>query len=1519
MPKFSIRYPYLIIVICLMVCVLGVASIVRMPVDLFPSIKIPVVVVATFFSGMPPEQMENDITGPFERFFTLGSGIEHIESRSLPGVSLVKVYFQPGTNADAAVSSISNLAMAQLRRLPPGTLPPVVLKFDASSLPVCLITLKGEGLNETQLRDLGQFSVRNQVANVPGASVPQPFGGRFRQIMVYVDPLKLEAHQLSVMDVVRSVNQSNLILPAGDVKIGPLDYSLYTNSQLRDVDDINRVPLKMVNGNPVMVADVGYAKDGAQIQTNVVRIDGQPSVYTPVLKQGGDTNTIAVVDGIRKAISNLLDVPKSLVTSVVFDQSVFVKTAIENLIHEGATGLLLTGLMILLFLGDLRATVAVFLSIPLSAFALFIMLSFGDNSINSMVLGGLALAFSRLIDDSVVVLENIFRHIELGESPEVAADIGAMEVQLPVLASTLTTAIVFLPVIFLYGVSRFLFTALALGVVLSLCASYFAAMSVVPLFCAKLIKGHKPHGAREEPGEKPKSLFGRFNAWFNRSFHAFLDRFDKMQNITLGRPAMTVALIFCFVALGGCATYYLGLSYFPRTDPGQFVINFKAPTGTRIEVTEQEAAKVENLIRRIVQPDELHLIVSNLGTTADFSAIYTSNSASHTGFIQVALDEHHKVGSYEYMDRVRKAMKSELPELAAYFQSGGLVDAVLNLGQPAPIDIQVSGSDLSQDSAVATEIAAKVKAIPGVSDVLIPQDIDAPSLQLEIDRLHSSQMGLSEQEVVGNVITALTSDQMIAPSYWIDPKNGNQYMLTVQYPEPYVKTLSDLKGIPLRSSDELNTTRLDAVAKVIPLQAPTEVDHFQLRRVIDIFVAPKEEELGRIARAVNQIVHEIKTPENVRVNIHGSVQSMNASFVAFGFGLMLSLILVYLILVAQFKSFMDPFLILLAVPPGLAGVVFMLVLSGTTLNIMSLMGVVMMAGIVVSNSILIVEFTHRLMEDGMELREAAQFACRVRLRPILMTSLATIIGLLPMALKLGTGSEAYAPLARSIIGGLLASLMFTVFLVPAAFILVYRRRRQHPPSPPEGSHEPQHGPRIPAEALVIPVVVLSLCLLSGTARAADPAPMHLTLEKAESIALRHAPEIAQAYFSAASASQVVREVRAGLFPQMMGNMIGVADSNTIGKALGLGELIGNGNITHFGASGGLSNSGIYTRESNGILFSQLITDFGRTNNYVAAARFNALSAAQKTQLARAQVLLMADQAYFQVLEGNALIRVANETIVTRQLVVDLTNALVESKLRSELDSSLAQVALEEARLLLLQADGRQKGAQADLSAALGFRYPVSFILDDETIKTPNEWAQLAILIAEAMRNRPEAIAVRFRHDAALQNAIAEKKARLPVVSFLGAYGRTPAGNTAVQETYAVAGVNVEVPILDGGRISARSSEATLTANAVGKEVEALEDQIARDVNLAWLNVTITRKRIEVTSSLLANATKAMELAKARYQSGLASFVELSQAELGMTEAEIQNATAKYEYQIGLTALDFQAGALKYVKPLPSVR
>ncbi|HVW21209.1 MAG TPA: efflux RND transporter permease subunit, partial [Opitutaceae bacterium] len=758
-------------------------------------------------------------------------------------------------------------------------------------------------------------------------------------------------------------------------------------------------------------------------------------VYLPVLKQGGDANTIAVVDGIKNAVAHLIDVPKQLVTKVVFDQSVFVRNAIENLIHEGAIGLLLTGIMILIFLGSLRATLAVFLSIPLSALAAFIALSLGGNTLNAMILGGLALAFSRLIDNSVVVLENVFRHIELGESPAVAAEKGGQEVALPVLAATLTTAVVFFPVIFLYGVSRFLFTALALSVILSLFASYFVAMTVVPLFCAKLVRRVEEHQA------------GRFNTWFNGRFHAMLDRYDRSLGLSLLRPAATVAGITGIFVLSLGLFPLVGQAYFPRTDPGQFVVNLKAPTGTRLEITAGIVARVEHIVHETIPAEDLRIVVSNIGVTPGFSSIYTSNSGPHTAFVQVGLQPKHRLSSFAYMDRVRDRLRRELPEVTAYCQAGGLVDAVLNLGLPAPFDIQIAGNDLNLAHAAAVNLARKIRALPGVSDVLVPQDVDYPALRLKIDRERAGELGLNEREVVDNIITALTSAQMIAPSYWVDPKSGNDYFLTVQYPEGDVKDFPQLSSVPLRGPHSVLPARLDAVSHLEHIESPTELDHYQLKRVVDIYVAPSGENLAGVLAGVNRILKSTQLPPNLQVNVRGSVEAMQTSFRSFGLGLILSTVLVYLILVAQFKSFLDPLLILLAVPTGLTGVLLILWLTHTTINVMSLMGVVMMVGIVVSNSILIVEFIRRLRDQGTPLREAVGLACRVRLRPVLMTSLATLIGLIPMALALGAGSEAYAPLARAIIGGLAVSVVLTMYVVPAAYYLTYRRTESHAAAP----------------------------------------------------------------------------------------------------------------------------------------------------------------------------------------------------------------------------------------------------------------------------------------------------------------------------------------------------------------------------------------------------------------------------------------------------------------------------------------
>ncbi len=1051
MSKFAIRYPFFILMACLIVVVVGVAAMINMPVDLFPPVKIPVVVVATFYAGMPPQQIESDITDSDERFFTLGSNIDHIESRSLAGVSLIKIYFHPGTDPNAAVSSISNLALANLRRLPPGTLPPVVLSFDAANLPVCLITLKGAGMNQTQLKDLAQFSVRNQVANVPGASVPQPYGGTYRQIMVYVDPLKLQASQLSVTDVVHAINDSNLILPAGDVRIGPKDYNIYANSQAATANDVNGIPLRTAGNSSILVGDIGHAVDGGQLQTNIVRVDGQHSVYIPILKQGGDSNTITIVNGVRKAIAHLLDIPESLKTSVVFDQSVFVKTAIKNVISEGAIGLCLTGLMILLFLGNVRATVAVMLSIPISCIATFLILdAFGD-SINTMVLGGMALALSRLIDNSVVVLENIFRHFEMGSNSVEAAEKGGKEVQLAVLAATCSTAIVFFPVALLTGVSKYLFTALALAVVIALFCSYFVAMTVVPLFCSRFIK-HTGHGNEHEAAQRDdpvpehmrrrheqKNVFAKIVYRFNQGFGWLQERYDNAIHYCLGRPGLVIIAFSAFVVLTFTLSPFLGQAYFPRTDPGQFVISVKAPSGTRIELTDRYIAHVEDDVRKVVGPKDLNMIVSNIGVTPDLSAIYTPNSGMNTAFVQVSLKKDHSLSSFVYMDLVRAKLAADLPEIQTYFQTGGLVDSIVSQGLPAPFDIQVSSNDMNGGYAVAQQLAGRLRAVNGVSDVLIPQDVDYPGLALNINRQRASLEGLTPKNIVDNVITAMTSNGVVDPSYWIDPKTGNNYLLTVQYPETQIQTLNDFKQIPLRSTGGKNTTPLETVASIKAINTPTEVDHYQLRRVFDVYVMPKAEDLNSISKQVSQIVNGTHPPHGTILTIRGSVNNMHDSFKSFAIGLVLSIVLVFLILMAQFASFADPIIILLAIPPGIAGVILFLLTTHTSLNIMSLMGVLMMTGIVVSDSILIVEFTGQLRAQGLKLEEAIITACSVRLRPILMTTLATVLGLIPMALALEAGSEQYAPLARAILGGLTVSGIVTVFLVPSAYLLIHRR------------------------------------------------------------------------------------------------------------------------------------------------------------------------------------------------------------------------------------------------------------------------------------------------------------------------------------------------------------------------------------------------------------------------------------------------------------------------------------------------
>jgi multidrug efflux pump subunit AcrB len=670
------------------------------------------------------------------------------------------------------------------------------------------------------------------------------------------------------------------------------------------------------------------------------------------------------------------------------------------------------------------------------------------NTVNTMILSGMALAFSRVIDNSVISLENIYRHLEMGALPRIAAEVGGAEVSLAVLAATLVDVVDFFPVVFLYGVSKFLFSALALAFSLSLLASFVVAMTVIPLFCSRFLKQHAPaEGGAEHPvpaHPESKSLGGRFNAAFNRGFGKVLDLYERWVRRAVLRPGLTVAVLAGVFVLSLCIGPFLGVAFFPRTDAGQFTISMKVPTGTRIEVTEQYVKKVEDLIHKIVGPHDFKMVVSNIGVVDDFTALYTNNAGEYTSTVQVELNGDHEVSSFDYIARVRKAIAAQLPDVRTFFQSGSMVDAIINSGMPAPIDVQVSSSDLKRNFAFAQDLATRFRALPNVGEVYIPQDMNYPGIRLNVDRVHAGELGLSQKDVVDNVIAALNSNYMIAPNYWVDDKTGNDYYLTVQYFEhgvPAIHNMLDLSNIPLRAPNLALPTTLDNVVKLTHIQTPTEIDHHQIQRVTDVYVTPAGEDLGHVANSIRNVLAQTK-PENVRVDLHGMVEGMQESFKSFGFGFMLSFLLLYLILVAQFKSFLDPVLIMLAIPMGFVGVLVILPLTHTTLNVMSLMGVLMLVGIADSNSILIVDFAHNLEEQGMSVTDAVITACRVRLRPILMTSLATIIGMIPMALKLGEGAEQYSPMARAIIGGLASSVLLTVFIVPAAYVLVYRNKRR---------------------------------------------------------------------------------------------------------------------------------------------------------------------------------------------------------------------------------------------------------------------------------------------------------------------------------------------------------------------------------------------------------------------------------------------------------------------------------------------
>ncbi|MGC1812272.1 MAG: efflux RND transporter permease subunit, partial [Candidatus Binataceae bacterium] len=919
-----------------------------------------------------------------------------------------------------------------------------------SSLPVTLVTVEGKGFSQVDLEDQARYNIRNQLATVSGASIPMPFGGKFRQIMAYVDRNALQARGLTLNSVVHALNDTNLILPAGDAKIGSTDYYIYSNAMIGHPESLNEVPIKVgKNQMPVRLGDVGNAEDSTAIQYNVVTIDGQPSVYIPVLKQGG-ANTISVVNGIHDLLPKVFGMPKGMKLKAIFNQSDYILDAVHSLEHEAISGSILASLMILIFLGSMRSTFAIFLSIPLSILAATFCLFMGGSTINIMTLGGFALAIGRLVDDSVVVLENINRHLAEGKEPAVAAREGAEEVALPVLASTITTIIVFFPVMFLFGVAKYLFSALALAVVLAMLASYVVAMAVIPIYCARFLTQEEARALEEAAsggggGEHSGSLFQRAFGVFNRRYQRFANWYEKQLRRALDHKLIVIGSVSALFAVSLLIFPLLGTQLFPTTDAGKFIIHMRSPAGTRIELTQALAAKIENEIRRIIPPQELETVVSNLGLAPSISAIYSSNSGEDTGEIMVTLKDSHRFSTFYYMDKLRKRLPVAVPSVKAFFSSGSIIDAVLNFGLPAPIDIQVSGPDYGPLFKVARRIEADVRKLPDVSQTYIPQEPDYPTIDVKVDRVRAARLGLTEKDVVTNVITALTSNQMIAPSIWIDRNTGNDYFLTAQYREQAINSTETLLNIPVHHIDGADDAHeqsisLRNVATLVPEKYPSEADHYNIQRVVDVLVQPATSDLGGTENSIESRLKSMKLPPEVQITYRGAVAAMQRSFSSFGFGLGMAVLLLYLVMVAQFASFLDPVIIMFAVPMGLIGVIWTLWLTHTTLNIESFMGIIVMVGIVVSNSILLVDFANQRRREGQALRPAVVESARIRMRPILMTALATVAGLMPIALEIGAGSEASAPLARAAVGGLTVSTVLTLILVPCIYELFYSRR-----------------------------------------------------------------------------------------------------------------------------------------------------------------------------------------------------------------------------------------------------------------------------------------------------------------------------------------------------------------------------------------------------------------------------------------------------------------------------------------------
>lgn len=1043
--RVALRRPYTFIVLAILLTLMGLFTILRTATDIFPAIRIPVVGVIWQYTGLPPDEIANRIVSFSERTAqTTVTGIEHTESQSLSGMSVVKYFFQPNVNPELAVAQITAVSQALLKSAPPGTTPPFILSYDASTVPIIQLALTSKTLSETEIFDSGNTVIRTGLAPVPGAALPFPFGGKQRQIQVDLDPAALRAHGMSALDVTTAIGNQNLIIPAGTQKIGDIEYNIKLNASPLSVDALNDLPLRGIGDGVVYVRDVAHVRDGASPQTNMVRVDGQKAVLMSVLKTGS-ASTLNIIDKIHELMPSIeAGLPNGLSVKMLGDQSTFVRGAVSGVIREGVIAAALTGLMILLFLGSWRSTLIITISIPLSVLASIVVLSWLGETINIMTLGGLALAVGILVDDATVTIENINWHLEHGKPVETAILDGAEQIAVPALVSTLCICIVFIPMFLLTGIARFLFVPLAEAVVFAMLASYVLSRTLIPTLAKYWLRPHDPHAHAQTRGLI--GVFVKIQQAFERRFAALRQRYHDALEAALRVPGRTAtgflaAVLACFALLP-----LLGRDFFPAVDAGQIKLHLRAPSGTRIEATAALCDKVEAAIRDIIPSHERANIVDNIGVPySGINLTYSSSAPIGPGDadVMITLAEGHRP-TEDYIRELRARLPGLFPGVTFAFLPADIVSQILNFGLPAPFDIQVSGFKIKDNLAWANKLQNKIREVPGAVDVRVHQAFDYPEIKVDVNRTNAQRLGLQQKDVATNMLVSLSGSFQTNPTFWMDPRTGIQYNIAVQTPQFRMQSIDDLATLPITSAAGSVSApqMLSNLASFKRGVGPAVVSHYNALPAIDIYGAVQDTDLGSVADKVNQLVDEARKelPKGSTLILRGQIQTMVSSFNGLLLGLVGAVVLVYLLIVINFQSWTDPLIIISALPAALAGIVVMLFLTHTTINVPSLTGAIMCMGVATANSILVVSFARERFNQGQSAFAAALEAGFTRFRPVLMTALAMIIGMVPMALGLGEGGEQNAPLGRAVIGGLLLATIATLFFVPLVFSIVHGRQ-----------------------------------------------------------------------------------------------------------------------------------------------------------------------------------------------------------------------------------------------------------------------------------------------------------------------------------------------------------------------------------------------------------------------------------------------------------------------------------------------